>query len=326
MEEKTVLDPVGLVRRIPLKAHELVCPITAQSDLFVLAHIGVPRVDKAKWFMEVDGAVKHPFRLTYDDLKKFPKHEVESFHQCTGFPRRPDIATRRVANVVWSGIAVSDLLDRAGVKSSAQFLWVYGLDCGTFEGKDEQYVKDIPLYRIGGGSCLLAYEVNGEPLTAEHGFPVRLVVPGFYGTNSVKWVCRLEVAGTRHPGTFTRVLYNDPVVGNGLRPVWKAGPESLIVAPTDGSTLQMGHNQIWGWSWGYDPIVKVQVSCDGGKSWNDALTEVRRAWAWQRFSFDWNARSPGPHTLIARATDASGQTQPAQAARNAIHSISITVI
>ena len=142
---KTILKPVGLVRRIPLKAHELISSITAQKDLFVLAHIGIPRVDMALWTLDVGGAVERPFRLTYDDLKMFPTHEVESFHQCAGFPRRPDVATRRVTNVVWSGVQVSDVLAKAGIKRDAQYVLAYGLDCGTFEGNDDQYVKDIPL-------------------------------------------------------------------------------------------------------------------------------------------------------------------------------------
>ena len=325
--EKTLLDPVGLVRRIPLKAHELVRPVTAQDELFVIAHIGVPRIDKKRWFLEVGGAVERPLRLAYDDLKLFPTREVESVHQCAGFPRRPDIATRRVTNVVWSGVDVRDVLAKAGIRDGASFLWIYGLDRGSFEGRDDQYAKDIPLDRIDAGDCLLAYEVNGEPLTAEHGFPVRLVVPGYYGTNSVKWVCRLEIANRRHPGTFTRVLYNDPVPGRQeLRPVWEIGPESLIVCPVNGSKAQTGIHKIWGWAWGHSPIMRVEVSCDDGRTWNIAAIDPRRGWAWQRFSFDWDAKTAGRYRLHARALDASGQTQPAEAARNSVHAIAVTIV
>lgn len=269
MTAKTVLKPAGLVRRIPLKAHELVDRITPQSNLFVLAHIGIPQVEKASWHLDVVGAVERPYQITYDELQELPKYNVESFHQCAGFPRRPDIPTRRVVNVVWSGASVRDVISKAKVKSNARFLWAYGLDHGDFEGNEEQYAKDLPLTRLQQEDWLLAYEINGEPLTPEHGFPVRLIVPGFYGTNCVKWLCRLELAEERCPGTFARVLYNDPVRdGNEFRPVWEAGPESVIVAPADRCLISKGRNEVWGWAWGCRPISRVEVSCDGGTVWN----------------------------------------------------------
>jgi DMSO/TMAO reductase YedYZ molybdopterin-dependent catalytic subunit len=321
-----VLSPAGLVRRLPLEPHELLEPITPQRDLFVLAHIGIPRIDAASWQLDLCGEVERPRRLTYEDLRRLPKRTVETFHQCAGFPRRPDLPTRRIANVVWSGAAVRDLLAEAKIRSGARYLWAYGLDRGDFEGKSEQYVKDLPLARLGDADWLLAYEVNGEPLTAEHGFPVRLVAPGFYGTNCVKWLCRLEVARERHPGVFTNALYNDPVPGTAeRRPVWEAGPESVIVAPRIRETIPQGATEVWGWAWGSRPVVRVDVSCDGGETWAEAALSARRQWSWQRFAFRWAQREPGAYELLARATDDRGTVQPRSAARNAVHTVRVTV-
>jgi DMSO/TMAO reductase YedYZ molybdopterin-dependent catalytic subunit len=321
-----VLNPAGLVRRLPLKPEELQSTIIAQRDMFVLAHIGIPQVDISTWTLDVGGEVATPLRLTYEELRRFPKHTVESFHQGAGFPRRPDLPTRRVVNVVWGGAPVCDVAAAAGVKPNAHYLWAYGLDRGPFEGKPDHYAKDLPLQRLHDGSWLLAYEVNGEPLTREHGFPVRLVAPGFYGTNCVKWISRIAFSEQRCPGTFTQVLYNDPVKGSDeRRPVWEAGPESVIVAPHDRAQLAPGHHKVWGWAWGSKPITRVEVSCDGGATWGEARLESRRQWSWQRFSFAWDAREPRQTELRARAIDADARVQPERDARNAIHCIDVTI-
>lgn len=321
-----ILNPAGLVRRIPLKPHELQSPITAQRDLFVLAHIGIPQVDIGTWQLEIGGDVAQPLRLSYDELRHLPKHTVETFHQCAGFPRRPDLPTRRVANVVWGGVGLRDIAARIGIGPHARFLLAYGLDRGPFEGKHEQYAKDLPLERLEASEWLVAYEVNGEPLTREHGFPARLVAPGFYGTNCVKWLSRLEFAQERCPGTFTQVLYNDPVEGSSeLRPVWEAGPECVLVSPSDTASLNAGPHEIWGWAWGSRPIARVDVSCDGGETWTDAALQPRRQQSWQKFHLSWTVEKPAHYELVARAIDADGRVQPMRQARNAVHRISVTV-
>ena len=142
---------------------------------------------------------------------------------------------------------------------------------------------------------LLAYELNGAPLPAEHGFPVRLVVPGYYGTNSVKWLWRLHLAGHRAEGPFTTEFYNDRLgaddVAAGLpsrRPVWALAPESIIVAPAPDTVVAAGElTEIWGWAWSYRGIAAAEVSVDGGASFTRATLEQRSGWAWQRFSLPW---------------------------------------
>ena len=228
------MEPAVGVRRVPLRPHEMTGALTATEDLFVLAHLGIPRVDPAQWSLAIDGLVRRPQVFSLDDLKARPKTMVEAMHQCVGNPLEPNVPTRRVANVRWGGVDLAALLDELAIEPQARFLWSYGLDGGDFAGTScDWYVKDLPLERLAAGGVLLAYELSGAPLPAEHGFPVRLVVPGYYGTNSVKWLWRMHLAERRAEGPFTTVFYNDSRsavdIAAGLpslRPVWAIAPES----------------------------------------------------------------------------------------------------
>ncbi|HLH89072.1 MAG TPA: molybdopterin-dependent oxidoreductase [Xanthobacteraceae bacterium] len=319
------MEPARYTRRLFLEPHQLVERVTPQRDLFVLAHLGIPHVVAADWRLVIDGLVERSLTLTLDDLRRLPAREVESFHQCAGAPRRPDLAARRVGNVVWRGVDLADLLRGCGIADAAQFVWAYGLDHGKYEDISAKwYVKDLPRARLADGGVLLAYEVNGEPLAPEHGFPLRLIVPGYYGTNTVKWLWRLRLAPSRATGPFTTVLYNDPDPASGTRPVWEAPPESLIVAPRDGS-LAAAPIAIWGWAWGAAGIAKVEISLDGGETWSLASLEPRRQWSWQRFSLNWQPSRAGAYTVAARATDLRGIVQPQAKARNSVHTVGVTI-
>ncbi|WP_162917412.1 molybdopterin-dependent oxidoreductase [Dongia deserti] len=226
------MDPPSGVRRIKLQPHETGDPVTPTEDLFVLAHLGIPRVDPAQWSLLIDGLLGRPMTLSLDQLKARPKAIVEGVHQCCGSPMEPTVPTRRVSNVRWGGADLAALLDEFGVDAQARYLWSYGLDGGDFAGTPcDWYLKDLPLARLKAGDVLIAYELNGAPLPAEHGFPVRLVVPGYYGTNSVKWLWRLHLADRRAEGQFASVLYNDPLDAREIaagqperRPVWAVAP------------------------------------------------------------------------------------------------------
>jgi DMSO/TMAO reductase YedYZ molybdopterin-dependent catalytic subunit len=328
------MDPASGVRRIKLQPHETRQEITATDDVFVLAHVGIPRVDPARWSLAIDGLVRDARLLTLDDLKARPKAIVETVHECCGSPLEPKVPTRRVTNVRWGGADLAALLEESGVDPEATFLWSYGLDGGEFAGKAcDWYLKDLPLARLKAGDVLLAYELNGAPLPAEHGFPVRLVVPGYYGTNSVKWLWRLQLADRRADGPFVSALYNDVLepedvaAGQPVRKsVWAIAPESIIVAPApDAQVARAEATEIWGWAWSFRGIAGVEVSVDGGKNFAAAALEPRRGWRWQRFSFTWQPEAVGDAALCARAFDTSSAAQPFDGARNAIHTVRVSV-
>jgi sulfane dehydrogenase subunit SoxC len=321
------IEPAGFRIRFE-PPHRLVDRVTAEPDLFLIAHLGVARVDAASWLLSVGGLVDHPREITFDELRRMPKRTVESFHQCAGDPRNHRDAKRLVGNVVWGGVDLAELLADVGIRPEARYLWAYGLDRGTYEGLGGgNFQKDMPLARLAEGGVLLAYEINGAPLPPERGFPVRLIIPGYYGTNDVKWLCRLELMEHRALGAFTTALYNDPddESPGTTRPVWEAPPECAIVLPAPGAVLALEPTQIWGWAWAARGVGRVEVSTDTGASWNMAAVRPRSQWSWQRFALPWTPPGVGNFTIEARAIDSAGTMQRAIAARNAIHRVPISV-
>ncbi len=305
--------------------------VTATQDVFVISHMGVADVEKINWRLQIAGLVDKELSITFEDLRRFSKRTLESIHKCAGNPREPTIPTRQIANVRWGGVDVRELIDGLGVHIDASHLWAYGLEYGSFIGVDqEHYLKDIPRSRVDEGDVLIAYELNGEPLSAKHGAPARLIVPGFYGTNCVKWLYRLEFQDRRADSLFTRVLYNDRDLvsdpsGHAMKPVWMVEPESIIVSPGENDDLAASQMEIWGWAWSNCSVQSVEVSVDGGRVWQEAAVEPRHQYSWQKFSFEWTPDGRGSFKIYCRATDVAGITQPMDGARNAVHSISVNV-
>ena len=233
--------------------------------------------------LTIDGMVEHPRTLRFDDLMRYPKAEVVSVHQCCGSPLAPFESTRRVCNVRWGGVRLADVLADCLPSAAAQYIWSYGADFDEFSGVVvDAYVKDLPISRVEA-DVLIGYEMNGSALPAEHGFPARLVVPGFYGTNSVKWLTRMTLAERRAPGPFTTRWYNDPVLngaGHETRettPVWSIAPESLIVSPTPHETIELSvEREIWGWAWA-DGGFAASTSALTTRQHGDAPSSSRRA-------------------------------------------------
>jgi DMSO/TMAO reductase YedYZ molybdopterin-dependent catalytic subunit len=300
--------------------------ITDTKDLFVLAHAGVPEVDAAEWSLEICGLVGIERTFTLADLRHLPLREVTSIHRCAGNPFDPTTSSRQIANVSWRGVDLRTLLDATGVDPRATHLWTYGLECGEFFGHEvTHYVKDVPLPRVSEGDVLIALELNGKELSAEHGFPARLVIPGYYGTNHVKWICRLELADRRPEGLFTTQLYFDAPEGGERKPVWEIDPEAIFVSPLPSATIGNQPHRVWGRAWSSAEVVLVEVSVDGGKSWNEAELSPRKGHAWQTFALEWQPLGPGIYRLLCRATDAAGRTQPMSGWRNEVHSIEVDV-
>lgn len=327
------IDPTGPLLRHPLQPHQLADRVTPTGNAIVLCHLGVPRLATEDWSLTIDGLVRKPLRLTLEELMQRPRTEITSVHQCCGSPLQPEVPTRRVCNVVWRGVRLSDLIDDCQPEPTARFVWSSGADHGEFQGVScEAYVKDLPIERVAA-DVMIAFDMNGLPLLPEHGFPARLVVPGYYGTNSVKWLCRLTLADTRATSPFTTRWYNDPVrPASGQRtglssPVWSVAPECVIVAPAPNQNMPVGEPlEIWGWAWADEDVTRVNVSTNGGVDWMRAAIEPRTDRAWQRFTAMWRPERRGSHELCSQARSADGRCQPPSGARNAIHRVSIQVV
>lgn len=322
------MDPSTTVRRL-VPVHRLDAPRTPAERVYVIAHMGIARVDVNRWRLRVDGLVERPFSLDYRELTALPAAEATAVLECFGNPVEPEVPTRRVANVAWRGARLADLLARAGVRPAARVVWLEGLDAGTFAGvASDRYVKDLPLERALAPDVLVAWQLDGAPLTAEHGFPARVFVPGYFGTNAVKWLGRIVVAAERPDSLFTTRLYNRPEVVDGApvtRPVRDLDVHAVIVSPEDGAALAPGERAITGWAWSAWAVVQVEVSADGGATWRPAAVAGRtETHDWQRFAARWTPPGPGRYALAARATDARGRVQPA-AGRNGIHTVTVTV-
>jgi sulfane dehydrogenase subunit SoxC len=321
---RVVMDPAKTFRRL-VPVERLASPLTPSDDVYVIAHMGVARVDAAQWRLAVDGLVEHPFELDYESLTSLPANEVTAVLECFGNPIEPDVATRRVGNVVWRGVPLGELLERAGVRSEARYVCLEGLDSGTFANVySERYVKDLPLARALERDVLVAWAMNGAPLTAEHGFPARVFVPGYFGTNAVKWLSRITLSAERPESLFTTRLYNRRVEGE-LRPVRELDVHAVIVTPADGARVAPGRQTISGWAWSHWPVSSVDVSTDAGASWQPARVAPRGDdHQWQAFTYAWAPTRPGAYELHARAADSQKRVQP-PAGRNRIHTIHVIV-
>ena len=329
-----------LVRKPPLisgqivdfrQPSDLADRVTSQRELFVLAHMSVPEVDVAAWRLDVTGLVDEPRSISMSELRGFRKTTVESVLKCSGSPRMPTIPNRQVGNVEWGGVSLGELAKQLGVHQAATHLWAFGLDHGSFVDVEQpHYLKDLPRSCLEEGA-LIAYELNGEPLSEQHGAPARLIAPGYYGTNCVKWLFRLEFQNRRADSLFTRVFYNDrdlasDPTGHTMKPVWEVEPESIFVSPVHDEKLVGAQFEIWGWAWSNCAVQSVEVSTDGGDLWRDAELEPRHQHAWQRFRIQWNPPEDGAFELRCRATDVEGNTQPMNGARNEVHTLRVSVI
>lgn len=314
-----------LINNFPMNipARELTSRITSVDKMFVLAATGIPQVDVDQWRLQIGGMVSRPITLDFPRLLTYSKIELEACHVCAGSAVNARAAVHRVANVTWGGVALVDLLDGAQPWTSAKFLWAYGLDHGTYrEHEVDSYIKDIPLDRYFIEDLMVAYELNGKPLPPEHGYPARLIAPGLYGTNMVKWLTCLWFSDERAPGAFTHEFYNDPELGadgnatGRMVPVWEVQPDAILVGPQAG--VKVGEETLlWGWAWSGCDVVRVEASTDGGATWQRTRLQAREHEAWQRFDLPWTPTAAGRHTLVVRATDSHGVTQPSVSARNA---------
>jgi DMSO/TMAO reductase YedYZ molybdopterin-dependent catalytic subunit len=302
--------------------------ITPTKSFYVRNHFPIPQIDKSKWRLRIEGEVEKPFEITYDELLKLESRKIPATLECAGNNRNfldPKVKGVQwdlgaVGNAEWTGVPLSIVLDRAGVKSSAREIILEGADRGRIDDPkgprgELTFARSIPLEKAR--DVLLVYKMNDVDLPPEHGFPVRAIVPGWYAVASVKWLQRIIVTNRPFNGYYQTLDYA----------FWKRRGDTAelvalsemqikaeIAGPTEGEIVPANSSvRVHGAAWSGDgEITKVEFSSDAGSTWSDAkLVGESKPNAWRLWEFDWKTPArAGKATLIARATDSNGRTQP----------------
>lgn len=347
-EDGIGLDELAQAARnhgMPLEA--LRADVTPAGMHYVLVHYDVPFVDAVSHTVAFDG-FDRPLELGLDDLRARPAVTMPITFECAGNGRAL-FETRAVSQPwlleavgtgEWTGTPLAPLLREAGPPPETVEMLFTGLDRGVEGGQEQAYERSLPLAEAMRDDVLLVYEMNGQALLPQHGAPVRLLVPGWYGMTNVKWLSRIAPLSRPHGGYQNAVSYRiratDDEEG---RPVSRMRVRSLIAPPGIPSfperdrVLAPGPVTLEGRAWsGSGPIERVEISVDGCASWEAARLEPSPSpSAWHRWTFAWTA-TPGVHEVASRATDATGATQPIQPEfnlggyeNNAVHRVRVTV-
>ena len=334
--------------------------ITPNELFFVRNHGGVPEVDPASYRLAVDGLVERPLSLSLEDLRRLPRASVTATLQCAGNRRLEMMAwqpiknelpwgTEAVSNAEWSGVPLREVLAAAGAQPGARHVAFLGLDDTERHGHRFNFGGSIPLGKAVHPEVLLADTMNGEPLPPVHGAPLRVVVPGYIGARSVKWLSRITLQETPSDNYFQATAYRlfPPHFGpdnveweKGLM-LGEAPVNSVILSPamegTMEETVPAGRVAVRGWALagGDRQVARVDVSADGGKTWTVAdLGPEGGDYTWRL----WEAAldlAPGDHEIACRAWDTAAQTQPEHAsqvwnfkgyANNAWHRVRVTCV
>jgi DMSO/TMAO reductase YedYZ molybdopterin-dependent catalytic subunit len=321
------LDELQLSGRnhsIPLEA--LKHDITPIGLHYLLTHFDIPKVDAETWQLEVGGLVEKPLTLTLTDVKARPARTMPVTLECAGNGRaliepRPmsqPWLQGAVGTAEWTGTPLAPLLAEAGVAAEAKEVVFSGLDRGIQDNLEHAYERSLPVAEAQRDEMLLAYEINGQPLPPQHGFPLRLIVPGWYGMTHVKWLTSIAAVDAPFTGWQQEVAYHVRASEEEQgEPVTRIKPRSLMVPPgipeffSRTRFVAPGSCEVEGRAWsGQAPVSRVEFSEDGGETWADAeLAAPVGEFAWRGWSYEWDA-APGEHELCCRATDESGTVQP----------------
>jgi DMSO/TMAO reductase YedYZ molybdopterin-dependent catalytic subunit len=305
--------------------------ITPTEAFYVRTHFPIPKIDKNKWRLRVEGEVEKPFEISYNELIKFDSRKIPATLECAGNNRdflEPKVkgvqwGLGAVGNAEWTGVPLSILLDRAGVKSSGCEVILEGADGGTLKDPKSpagelRFARSIPLAKAET-DVLVAYKMNDVDLPAQHGFPLRAIVPGWYAMASIKWLQRIIVTDAPFTGYYQTLDYAFwKRLGDIARlvPLSEMQIKAEIARPVEGEIVPANSIvRIHGAAWTSDgEITKVELSTDGASTWSEArLIGAAERNAWRLWEFDWRTPSkPGKQELIARATDSKGRTQPVE--------------
>lgn len=322
-------EEVGLALRNPgMQLEGLRYQITPVGMHYLLSHFDIPHVDPETYKLPISGRVRNPLELSLEEVKSRPQVKTPVMMECGGngrahlSPRAVSVPwhDEAVGCAEWTGTPLRPILEEAGLLDDALEIVFSGHDRGIDGGVEHAYERSLTIEEALRDEVFLAYEMNGAPLSPQHGSPLRLVVPDWYGMASVKWLKEIRAVDEPFEGVQQVVAYNyrqsedDPGT-----PVTRKHPHALMVPPGIPDFLsrqrhvEAGTVQLVGRAWsGFGPVERVEFSPDGGETWEDAgLDGSVGRYAWVHWTHEWNAR-PGEHELRVRATDATGRTQPTE--------------
>ncbi len=304
--------------------------ITPAADFFTRSHAPVPTIDPTSWRLEVGGLVRRRLFFTLTDLERFPRREVTATLVCAGLRRNELLSIAPLPGELpwgpepagtarWSGYRLGDILAAAGVTEHAEYVELLGLD--QVERHDQRFGfgGSIDLSKALGAEVLLATELNGAPLSPAHGFPLRALVPGWIGARSVKWLGRIALLEEPSTNYFQSQAYrvqrelnpDDPRDVSAGMALSRVLVNSVILEPSQGDVVRPGRLRVHGWAIGNEgkALSRIELSADGGSDWIRVAMGNHTEWSWTL----WHAEvplQPGSHTLIVRATDINGDSQP----------------
>ncbi len=307
----------------------LLSSVTATDAFYVRGHGPVPELDRDAWRLRVDGLVNRQLSLSLKTLREaFIERTLTATLQCAGNRREGLIAAREIpgeapwgpgatGTAVWTGVALADVLALAGPLQNAAHVGFEGADRSAEAEPAQLFGGSIPLDKASRPEVLLAWAMNGRPLPAVHGAPIRVVVPGYIGARSVKWLTRIELRSEPWSGYFQNVVYRllapEQTAGSGVgMPLGLVALNSDVLVPRNGAEVPSGEVEVRGYAFagGDRHVARVDVSVDRGQSWREAeLLDDLGRWAWRHWRITMDL-APGEHEIVVRAWDSSAATQP----------------
>ena len=308
--------------------------ITPNDVHYVRAHLPTPTIRLDEWNLTIEGEVNQPLKLTMNDIRSFREVSQTVTRECSGNGRAfadppvPGIQWEKgaVGTARWTGVLLRDVLAKAQLKTAAKHVVLNGADAGLRTTPD--FIRSIPIEKATHPDTMLAYRMNGENIPINHGFPLRLIVPGWEAAASTKWLTNIRVSEAEAPGFFMQTAYripNRPVAPGAsvdpkdMVPYTALDVKSIFTSPLEGATVRTGASiELRGFAWaGVADITRVDVSTDFGRTWTAAALDSDRAkYTWRRFRYSWKPPRHGSFVAVSRATDSQGRTQPVVASWN----------
>lgn len=328
--------------------HFLRQEITPTEYFFIRNHFEYPKQTPQSYFLPIEGNVLRPTVYKYEDIIRMPSKTLVLPLECAGNKRayfNPEVYGEQwkdgaISQGIWKGVPLANLLNYSGLKRTNTEVVFEAYDYGKRNDLEGTffYARSLPIQKALHPDTLIAYELNGDPIPFKHGYPLRLLVPQWYGMASVKWIKRIIVIDQHFMGPFQEIDYNyypykDSDVGK--KPVTIINVSSIIQWPLSNSILDTGEHIIEGIAWtGSGIITEVEISTDGGKNWSKAKLsqDLSQPYSWTFWKFNWRVPKKGEYLIQSRARDSYGRTQPFKAlwnrkgyGYNAVYSIKLKI-